>query len=95
MGTRKPTGEAYRKARAAVLELSDVCHLCGHPGARQVDHLIPLSLGGDMSDPHNLAPAHGGGRPDVDNPCPICGKRCNQKRGNTISQRERIRSCDW
>lgn len=94
MGTIKPTGATYRRNRDFVLQ-SDICHLCGHPGARQADHLTPLSLGGDMTDPENMAPAHGGGRPGTDNPCPTCGKRCNQKRGNTIAKRERIRSCDW
>lgn len=91
----KPTGRPYRNARQRILELSDLCHLCGHPGARQTDHLIPTSLGGPMNDPNNLAPAHGAGRGTLDNPCPTCGRRCNQQRGNGTRTPKRIRSRDW
>jgi hypothetical protein len=54
-----------------------VCHLCGHDGAGEADHLSPLSLDPDQPlDPHAMRPAHG-----VSCPCPTCGRRCNQERG--------------
>src|SRR5262245_57006563 len=36
----------YQANRARVLAASDVCWLCGHAGARQVDHVVPLARGG-------------------------------------------------
>lgn len=34
-----------------------ICHVCGKPGATQVDHVIPLAHGGPDDDT-NLAPIH-------------------------------------
>lgn len=65
----------HRAVRAAVLDRSTVCHLCGHEGADQADDVLPKSRGG-ASTVANLRPAHG------TQPCPTCGKRCNQSRGN-------------
>jgi 5-methylcytosine-specific restriction endonuclease McrA len=48
----------YRKRRAIVLSRSDRCHICGGPGATEVDHVIPLQRGG-TSTFANLKPAHG------------------------------------
>lgn len=89
MRAPRANGHRYRVARAAVLELSDVCHLCGHRGADTVDHLVPLSMGGDVADPANLAPAHGV------HGCPVCKVKCNQARGNGSVIRHRTRSRDW
>jgi hypothetical protein len=54
----------------------DTCHLCGHGGARQVDHVVSVleapSLAWELS---NCRPAHG-----TKNRCPICGRCCNQSR---------------
>ncbi|WP_432536864.1 HNH endonuclease [Kineococcus arenarius] len=50
----------WRALRARILAASDVCHLCGLPGADEVDHVVPVALGGAEWDPVNLAPAHGG-----------------------------------
>jgi hypothetical protein len=53
------------------------CHICGHDGANQVDHLVPLAV-----DPSqgwvlaNLRPAHG----VPGNRCPTCRVACNQAR---------------
>jgi hypothetical protein len=52
------------------------CHLCGHGGANQVDHVISV-----LEAPHlawsleNCRPCHGTG-----NRCPWCGRCCNQSR---------------
>ncbi|MEU4367538.1 hypothetical protein [Micromonospora chersina] len=61
--------------RAAVLAASRICWLCGHDGADQADDVVPKSKGG-TAKASNLRPAHG------TNPCPTCGVRCNQARGN-------------
>ncbi len=74
---------AYRQARRAMFAYyGDVCHICGHAGAGEADHLTPASLAPDQKpDPHMMRPAHG-----WKSPCPICvganGKprRCNQER---------------
>ncbi|WP_366484834.1 HNH endonuclease signature motif containing protein [uncultured Arthrobacter sp.] len=47
----------WRELRARILKASDVCHICGRPGADAVDHIVPLARGG-TNDPRNLAPAH-------------------------------------
>lgn len=67
-------GQRYRRARRQVLAQSTVCWLCGHDGADQADHVVPVSRGGAVNDPANLRPAHG------TNACPTCGRRCNQER---------------
>jgi hypothetical protein len=65
----------YDINRVICLANSDRCWLCGHPGADQADHAIPVSMGG-TSALSNLRPAHGTA------PCPTCGRHCNQERGN-------------
>jgi 5-methylcytosine-specific restriction endonuclease McrA len=56
----------YEKARKYVLAQSNICWLCGMPGATTVDHVIPRSHGGE-DNVENLRPAH---------------LRCNSSRGN-------------
>lgn len=53
----------WKQVRARVLAASDICWLCGRGGADTVDHVIPLSKGGDPLDPSNLRPAHGKRQP--------------------------------
>lgn len=54
----------FRRARAEVLSQSDVCWLCGYPGATTVDHVIPLRVLRETGQMHlanavgNLRPAH-------------------------------------
>lgn len=61
----------------------DTCHLCGHPGATQADHLVPISTWTDQPiDPHLMRPAHGN-TPRAR--CATCGRACNQARGNRTS----------
>jgi hypothetical protein len=63
------------------------CHLCGHGGATDADHLTPISKWSTQPiDPHLMRPAHGiRGCPH----CPlVAGKtrKCNQSKGARIQQ---------
>ncbi len=60
----------------------DLCHICGHDGAHTADHLTPVSTEPDQPvDPHDMRPAHGTRGAAPPNPCPTCGRLCNQERG--------------
>lgn len=77
---RHPSGPAWkRKVANVVLAHGGICHLCGHPGALQGDHLIQYAEGGS-DDLSNLRPAHGSAGKQK-NPCPVCGLNCNNVRG--------------
>ena len=90
MRNKGPNGHRYREARKALLKRSTICHLCGHDGADQADHLGPRSLNPQLDDADitNLAPAHGV------NGCPTCGEKCNQLKGNKTLTKP-IRSRAW
>jgi 5-methylcytosine-specific restriction endonuclease McrA len=60
-------GRPWRRLREQVLAQSNICWICGNPGATTVDHIIPVSLGGPPLDPDNVKPAH---------------LTCNSARGN-------------
>lgn len=52
------TGNAlYRRLRREILLESDICWLCGKPGADSADHVVPYSAGGSDTKA-NLRPAH-------------------------------------
>ncbi len=55
--SRNDLGRDYREKRARILKDSDVCHICGQPGADTIDHKLPRARGGTNALP-NLAPAH-------------------------------------
>lgn len=81
MGVTRTANRRYREARRRVLAVSDVCWLCGRPGADTVDHIVPYALGGaDTID--NLRPAH---------------RSCNSRRGVGKRDRMRFQrtSRDW
>lgn len=100
---RAGTGNhVYRKNRAILLAQNTRCALCGHGGAKTADHIIddkhwPRDLYHNrlpgFDDLSNLQPAHGtmGGR-QPDNPCPVCGELCNQKKGARIRRRPQTRN---
>lgn len=107
MGSGRPHPRRHRESRAIILAASDICHLCGHGGARTADHLItakdwPRGPDGKhlpgLDEPENMAPAHGSmgsGRNRVHNPCLECGgKLCNQSRGSKPLPVV-VRSEDW
>jgi hypothetical protein len=80
-GRRK--GRAYLHAREVMFaKYGTVCHICGHEGSTQADHITPAA--DDPMAPHDpdmMRPAHGN-----DAPCQICegeGRNgsCNQSRG--------------
>ncbi|MEU2143608.1 HNH endonuclease [Streptomyces globisporus] len=72
-------GRPYRRLVAAVKALGDPCARCGHnidptlnarhPLSFTLDHVVPLSRGGDLLDPANARSMH---------------RRCNSARGNRI-----------
>ena len=69
----------YRTVRMRQKRKALPCHLCGqeidyspgdqrkNPWSFELDHIIPLSRGGNLTDPSNCASAH---------------KICNQRKGN-------------
>lgn len=82
---------------ASVLrEFGDLCHLCGHGGARQSDHLVDPETRPDLRYAvSNGRPAHGAARGRGANPCAVCSRAagrpvyCNQVRGMGSVQRAR------
>lgn len=80
-------GYAFRKAKRLMFErYGHTCWLCGHDGALQADHLGPLAFDPEQPiDADAMRPAHGGAQQEYDNPCPTCGRRCNQERGSNIN----------
>ncbi len=81
---RHRNSSRFRRAREQMFMMyGTVCHICGHDGAGEADHLTPLNLDPDQPvDPHAMRPAHGSSAP-----CPVCvgstgtPRKCNQERG--------------
>ena len=46
-----------REARYVLYRDDTICHVCGRPGATEVDHIIPTAEGG-ADNPTNKAPIH-------------------------------------
>lgn len=69
-GSQRVVPTDWKRRKAQVLEAHGrVCHLCGHPDAEEVDHILNVAAGGSH-DLTNLAPIHG-------RRCPTCGRRCH------------------
>ena len=90
--SRHRAGRPYRRARAEMFAIyGTVCHICGHPGAGDADHLTPVSIDSAQPiDPHLMRPAHG-----ALSPCPVCGRRCNPERGARPLSQRLTTSQDW
>jgi len=74
-------GRPWRRLRAEVLSASDICWLCGLPGADTVDHILPLSRHPELAhDRANLAPAH---------------LRCNSSKGASSGRSTTAASRRW
>ena len=83
-------GRRYRRLVAAVKALGDPCARCGHnidpgldarhPMSFTLDHVVPLSKGGDLLDPANARSMH---------------RRCNSAKGNRTEPRKTRGSRDW
>jgi hypothetical protein len=89
---KRRDGRPYRRAREQMFAIyGDICHLCGHAGATEADHIIPVSLDPDQpDDPYAMRPAHGG-----NGKCRTCGRACNAERGNGPVVRTLRTSQDW
>jgi len=95
-GPRAAEGSRWLRFRQLVFTTyGGLCHICLHGGARQVDHLIPKTEGGDPWDLRNCRPAHGSGPGRRANPCPVCSRQagrpiyCNQIRAYGSVERAR------
>jgi 5-methylcytosine-specific restriction endonuclease McrA len=54
----EPLPRDWQRIRRRVLRRDNgICHICGRPGADQVDHIIPASAGGGDEE-SNLAAIH-------------------------------------
>jgi 5-methylcytosine-specific restriction endonuclease McrA len=77
-----------KKQQRIIATHAGICHLCGHPDAHDVDHLVPWAewIRTDLSvhDKSNLAPAHG-------TPCPTCGRDCHADKTKAEAARGRAR----
>ena len=86
---RTPADYLHPKKQQRILaQHGGICHLCGHAGATEVDHLVPWAEWArtDLSvhDKSNLAPAHGA-------PCATCGRDCHSDKTKAEAARGRAR----
>lgn len=91
-GRAKAGGYLHPKKVARILAAhAGICHICGHPDATTVDHLIPWAewtrLDLSVHDKSNLAPAH-------DGPCPTCGRDCHGGKTKAEAARGRARASE-
>jgi len=78
-------GRPWRRLQKRVIRDNDLCWICGQlvdksvrwpdPMSASVDHVIPLTMGGELADPGNVRLAH---------------MRCNSSRGNGSRRARRV-----
>ncbi|MGA6159604.1 HNH endonuclease [Stenotrophomonas sp. NPDC087984] len=83
-------GRPYRRLVASLKAAGHPCWICGysippgldarHPLSFTLDHVVPLSKGGDLTDPANARSAH---------------RRCNSARGNRLTVPQPRASRRW
>ena len=76
-----------RERNKRILTASDLCHICGEPGADAVDHVVPLTRGG-ADEAWNLRPAHHN-RPNSR------GIKCNRAKGHKLPALGMTTSRTW
>jgi hypothetical protein len=92
---RRPSRLSRTDKDAVLRAHAGICHVCHHPGATQVDHLVNVTawirqqIPGDYDHPNNLAPIHG--TPDGQQPCPTCGATCHKDKTQDEARRGRVR----
>ncbi|HEX5995973.1 MAG TPA: hypothetical protein VFY84_12595 [Jiangellales bacterium] len=76
--SRHRMGRPWRRAKATMHAVYGyVCIHCGHGGAGEADHLVPLAIDPDQPvDWRAMRPSHG-----ANYPCRVCRRKCNQERG--------------
>lgn len=81
-------GQPLAQRQRILRKHAGICHICGHPDAEQIDHIVNVKtwraqqLPGSPHRDSNLAPAH-------DRPCPTCGRRCHVEKTQAEAQRAR------
>ena len=78
-----------RKVARILAQHGGICHLCHHPEATTVDHIVPWAEWShstlSVHDASNLAPAHA-------TPCPTCGRECHDEKTKAEAARGRARA---
>jgi hypothetical protein len=84
---KAPEGHRWHIFKKLIIATyGDTCWICGHGGARQGDHVIPVTERPDLAwDIRNCRPAHGA----PGNKCPTCLQNCNQLKGGYSVERAR------
>lgn len=90
---KHPEGHRWHIFKQLVFRTyGDSCHICGCGGARQIDHLEPITENMALAwELKNCRPSHGAPR----NPCSLCSQKagkpifCNQIRGMGSVERAR------
>lgn len=80
-GAHRGGRQARAVARETFAVYGTVCWICGHEGAGESDHVVPLSS--DAAQALTVGgrrPAHG-----TSARCPTCGRACNQERGASMA----------